>query len=103
VATGFGYDAERRALQGEVVARVLAAARDVRRIGSAAMDLAWTACGRLDAFYERGLNPWDAAAGALICERAGLVVRELPPSGGLPAGVLAAPPAIADELQGIVG
>ena len=103
VATGFGYDAARRARQGEVAARVLAAAADLRRIGSAAMDLAWTACGRMDAFYERGLNPWDAAAGALICERAGLSVRSLAPVEGLPDGLLAAPEAIADDLERLVG
>ena len=87
VGTGFGYAVERRAREGEIAARVLSVARDLRRIGSAALDLAWTACGRLDAFYERGLNPWDAAAGMLICARAGLEVRSLPAAEGLPAGV----------------
>ena len=82
--------------------RVLRAARDLRRIGSAAMDLAWTASGRLDAFYERGLNPWDAAAGMLICARAGLEVRTLAPADGLPGGVLAAPAAFAGELAALV-
>jgi myo-inositol-1(or 4)-monophosphatase len=103
VATGFGYDAERRVVQGAVAVRVLGAARDLRRIGSAAMDLAWTACGRLDAFYERGLNPWDAAAGMLICARAGLEVRSLRPADGLPGGVLAAPAAFVGELEALVG
>ena len=103
VGTGFGYDAQRRARQGEVAARVLARARDLRRVGAAGLDLAWTGAGRLDAFYERGLNPWDAAAGALLCERAGLVVRELTAAGGLPGGLMAAPAAIADELYALVG
>jgi myo-inositol-1(or 4)-monophosphatase len=103
VATGFGYDAERRVRQGAVAVRVLGAARDLRRIGSAALDLAWTACGRVDAFYERGLNPWDAAAGTLICARAGLEVRDLEPAAGLPGGVLAAPAPIADSLTALVG
>jgi len=102
VGTGFGYAVERRAREGEIAARVLSVARDLRRIGSAALDLAWTACGRLDAFYERGLNPWDAAAGMLICARAGLEVRALPAAEGLPAGVLVAPAAIADELETVV-
>ena len=102
VGTGFGYAVERRAREGEIAARVLSVARDLRRIGSAALDLAWTACGRLDAFYERGLNPWDAAAGMLICARAGLEVRSLPAAEGLPAGVLVAPAAIADELETVV-
>jgi myo-inositol-1(or 4)-monophosphatase len=103
VGTGFGYSADRRAREGQIAARVLTVARDLRRTGSAAMDLAWTACGRLDAFYERGLNPWDAAAGMLICSRAGLSVRSLPAREALPAGVLVAPEAIADELEAVVG
>ena len=102
VGTGFGYAVERRAREGEIAARVLTVARDLRRTGSAALDLAWTACGRIDAFYERGLNPWDAAAGMLICARAGLEVRSLPAEGGLPPGVLVAPEAIADELEAVV-
>ena len=71
--------------------------------GRRALDLAWTARGRIDAFYERGLNPWDAAAGALICERAGVVVRDLAPVEDLPGGLLAAPAAIVDELEALVG
>ena len=103
VGTGFGYRRERRAREGEIAARVLTVARDLRRVGSAAMDLAWTACGRLDAFYERGLNPWDAAAGMLICARAGLEVRTLAPREDLPGGVLVGPAAIVDELEAVVG
>jgi myo-inositol-1(or 4)-monophosphatase len=102
VATGFGYDPERRALQAEVVARVLPRARDIRRGGSAALDLAWCAAGRLDAYYERGINPWDVAAGELICTRAGLAVQRLDPVGGLPWGVLAAPGTIVGELHDLV-
>lgn len=103
VATGFGYDAQRRALQAEVAARVLPVARDIRRGGSAALDLAWVAAGRLDAYYERGLNLWDIAAGELICARAGLVVERLEPADPLPWGVLAAHPNIAGDLRAIVG
>ena len=77
VATGFAYDAAVRARQADVLTRVLPRVRDIRRLGSAALDLAWTACGRCDAYYERGLNPWDLAAGALVCARAGLEVRTL--------------------------
>ncbi|MGH2949981.1 MAG: inositol monophosphatase family protein, partial [Solirubrobacteraceae bacterium] len=71
IATGFGYDAEVRRGQAEMVARLLPRVRDIRRLGSAALDLAWTAAGRYDAFYERGLNHWDRAAGDLICAGAG--------------------------------
>lgn len=103
VATGFGYDARRRELQAEVAARVLPVARDIRRGGSAALDLAWVAAGRLDAYYERGLNLWDLAAGELICARAGLSVERLEPAGELPWGILAAHGPIADDLRAIVG
>lgn len=71
VATGFGYQAPRRAWQSQVLTRVLPAVRDVRRFGSAALDLCWVGGGRFDAYYEWGLNPWDLAAGELICREAG--------------------------------
>ena len=90
-------------LQAEVFARLLPRVRDIRRFGSAALDLAWTACGRYDAYFERTVKPWDIAAGTLICERAGLTVQELPEREGLPLGVLAAVPALAGELFELVG
>jgi myo-inositol-1(or 4)-monophosphatase len=102
VATGFGYDAEVRRLQADVMTRLLPQVRDIRRLGSAALDLAWTAAGRYDAFFERGLNPWDLAAGELLCRRAGLAVRHLEPTPPAGAGVLAAPDAIVDALESIV-
>jgi myo-inositol-1(or 4)-monophosphatase len=99
VGTGFGYDAEVRRAQAAVVARLLPEVRDIRRFGAAAIDLAWTACGRLDAYYEHGLNAWDLAAGGLICERAGLDVRPLEPVGPSNPGVLVAPSSLADALE----
>jgi myo-inositol-1(or 4)-monophosphatase len=102
VATGFGYQADARRAQAELVARVLPAVRDIRRLGSAALDLAWTAAGRYDAFYEHGLNPWDLAAGALICSRAGLLRRELPAVGSSPPGVLVAPAALVFQLEALL-
>ena len=102
VATGFGYDAEQRAVQGEVAAQLLPRCRDLRRAGSAALDLAWAAAGRVDAYYEHGVQRWDAAAGILLCAGAGLEVRALDARGLLPAGVLAAPPAIAGDLAALV-
>jgi myo-inositol-1(or 4)-monophosphatase len=102
VATGFGYDAGVRAAQAAVVARLLPQVRDIRRMGSAALDLAWTAAGRYDAFYERGVQVWDTAAGTLLCERAGLQVRELPADDRRAAGILVAPPALADALAAVV-
>jgi myo-inositol-1(or 4)-monophosphatase len=77
VATGFGYIAGRRRVQGEVVAALLPRIRDIRRGGSAAVDLCHVAAGRVDAFYERGLNPWDFAAGGLIASEAGAIVGGL--------------------------
>ena len=77
VATGFGYDSRRRRVQGEVVAALLPQVRDIRRGGSAAVDLCSVAAGRMDAFYERGLNYWDYAAGGLIAREAGAVVGGL--------------------------
>jgi myo-inositol-1(or 4)-monophosphatase len=103
VATGFAYDAAVRAAQARVLTRVLPRVRDVRRLGSAALDLAWTAAGRYDAYFERTVKQWDIAAGALICERAGLVVLELPEHEGLPWGILAAREALAEPLLELVG
>jgi myo-inositol-1(or 4)-monophosphatase len=102
VATGFGYDARVRARQATVVARVLPRARDIRRFGAAAMDLAWCACGRWDAYYERGVHAWDVGVGALIAARAGLSVRDLPATAEDPAGLVVAPTGIIDELYGLV-
>jgi myo-inositol-1(or 4)-monophosphatase len=78
VATGFGYQAARREWQGAVAARMLPRVRDLRRFGSAALDLCWTGGGRYDAYYEWGLNPWDLAAGALVCQEAGGRVEAFP-------------------------
>jgi myo-inositol-1(or 4)-monophosphatase len=90
VGTGFGYVARQRARQAEVAARLIPQVRDIRRGGSAALDLAWVAAGRLDGFYEHGLNPWDRAAGELLVREAGGTVADLPAADGLPAGIIAA-------------
>ena len=94
VATGFSYDPERRTRQGAVLASVVGRLRDVRRMGAASVDLCSVACGRVDAYWERGLQPWDHAAGALIATEAGALVADL---GGGPPGagcLLAANPAL---------
>jgi myo-inositol-1(or 4)-monophosphatase len=102
VATGFGYAAETRAIQATTLTRVLPRVRDVRRMGSAALDIAWTAAGRYDAYYERGVHIWDIAAGVLVCEQAGLAVRTLDADGAaVPAGLVIAPPALIDELAAL--
>ena len=102
VATGFGYDAAVRERQAAVAARVLPRVRDIRRVGVAALDLSWCACGRFDGYYERGVKPWDVAAGGLIAARAGLDVRELAASGEDPPGFMAAAPGIIAELETLV-
>jgi myo-inositol-1(or 4)-monophosphatase len=96
VATGFSYEPPRRKQQAAVVGRLLPLARDIRRAGAAALDLAWTAAGRLDAFYEGGLNPWDWAAGHLLVEEAGGVTGWI--DGDPPVLVAAATPTLMDEL-----
>ena len=103
VATGLAYDARVRARQAEVMAALIPRVRDIRRFGSAALDLCWTAAGRFDAYYERSVKTWDVAAGELVCRSAGLEIRELAESDGLPWGILAARSGLAAELHGIVG
>lgn len=102
VGTGFSYDRAARGHQAAIVARLLPQVRDIRRAGSAALDLAHVACGRLDGFYEAPLEPWDRAAGVLMIEEAGGVVSELEAPLGLSAGVVAANPKLHDELRRIV-
>lgn len=78
VATGFAYLADARALQGPLLSAVLPKIRDIRRFGSAQLDLAWTAAGRFDGYFESVNNPWDWKAGALLVREAGGRVSELP-------------------------
>lgn len=99
VATGFGYERERRELQAEVVRLVLPRVRDIRRAGAAALDLAWLAAGRLDGYWERGLSPWDWAAGRLLVEEAGGAIFELSDE---PTGLVAANPALLPALTELV-
>ena len=77
IATGFGYSANRRQGQARVLSSVIHKVRDIRRAGSAAIDLCWVAMGSLDGYFERGVSPWDWAAGALIATEAGAVVTGL--------------------------
>jgi myo-inositol-1(or 4)-monophosphatase len=86
VGTGFGYQPDQRRRQAAVMAALLPQVRDVRRLGSAAVDLCLVASGRLDAYYEQGLNSWDLAAGMLVAREAGVTVSGLagrPPGGPL--------------------
>ena len=97
VGTGFSYDAGIRAEQGRVVAGLLPRVRDIRRCGSAALDLCMVAGGRLDAYYERGLKPWDYAAGALVAGEAGAMVTV---SDDPAVPTTAASPGVAEDFLG---
>lgn len=98
VVTGFAYDAQVRVKQAGIVAALVPQARDVRRMGSAALDLAWLAAGRYDAYFERTVQPWDVAAGALLVRRSGMEVRDLPARDGLPYGIMAGHASLLDVL-----
>jgi len=102
VATGFGYDSGRRQVQGEVVAALLPHIRDIRRGGSAAVDLCSVAAGRMDAFYERGLNYWDYAAGGLIAREAGALVGGLSGRPESTSMTVAANPDLFRQLAGFL-
>lgn len=106
VATGFGYDSERRGRQAEVLTRVLPQIRDIRRVGAAAVDLCWVACGRLDGYWETGLQAWDWAAGSLVATEAGAVVGtvgDAPLPESLPgACIVAAAPGLYEPLRALV-
>ncbi|MEO3939152.1 inositol monophosphatase family protein [Dermatophilaceae bacterium Soc4.6] len=102
VGTGFGYTRERRLTQAELLLKVLPEIRDIRRIGSAALDLCAVAAGQLDGFFEIGLNPWDLAGGWLVVTEAGGVVTG--PGGGAPDAHLtvAGNPAVHAALSAVV-
>ena len=103
IGTGFAYDAAAREVQARIVAHVLPRVRDVRRAGSAALDLASLACGRLDGFYEASMEEWDKAAGILLIKEAGGVVTELSsPLPELSPGVIAANPDLHPLLSALV-
>lgn len=94
VATGFSYDARRRREQAAVVASLIGDVRDIRRSGSAAVDLCMLAAGRVDVYYEAGLHSWDMAAGELIAREAGAVTSDFGGGPARPAEMLAAVPAL---------
>lgn len=102
VATGFAYSAELRSRQAEVLTRLLPVVRDIRRAGAASLDLCYVAAGRLDAYFERDIKPWDHAAGSLIAREAGAHVAGL---NGAPEGqvfILATHPELFAELEGVL-
>lgn len=102
IATGFGYGASEREQWGGIVAALLPRVRDIRRAGSAALDLAWCAAGRVDAYAEIPCSFWDRAAGVVIAQEAGCIVTLLPALGPAGEGTLAAPPALHAPLSGMI-
>jgi len=102
VATGFSYDAAQRGTQGAALAKMLPRIRDIRRAGSAALDLCLLAAGHVDAYYELDLSPWDYAAGSVIAREAGAEVRTLEASHGRGPAVVAAPPALMTSLLALL-
>lgn len=102
VATGFAYDSTRRGRQGALVGLLLPQIRDIRRMGAAALDLCSVAAGRVDAYYEVGLQRWDLAAGALIAEEAGARLGSLDGGPVVPPSVLVAHPAIFEPLRDLL-
>ena len=102
VGTGFSYEPARRQRQAQVLVEVLPHVRDIRRMGAASVDLCSVACGRLDAYYERGLGPWDLAAGALIAEEAGAVLGDLRGGHASGAFVLAAAGGVFEPLRALL-
>lgn len=104
VATGFGYDPATRPGDLELIGRVMPIARDLRRAGAASLDLSFVAAGRLDGYFERGLSPWDFAAGSLLVTEAGGRFGRAKPDGGRRAPlVVAAAPALYDSLADVAG
>jgi myo-inositol-1(or 4)-monophosphatase len=103
LATGFNYLREERVRQAGRVASLLPDVRDIRRFGAAALDLAWLAAGRVDAYYETGLNPWDWAAGALLVTEAGGRAAQFPVPDGGPTLSVAARAPLFDPVRERVG
>lgn len=101
VGTGFGYDPTRRLKQARLLGSVIADVRDIRRAGSAALDLCSVACGRLDAYWEWGLQPWDMAAGRLIVEEAGGRTEVIGQYDGAPL-LIAANPVLFEGFRGLI-
>ncbi len=99
VATGFAYDAGMRGQQGVLVTKLLPLVRDIRRQGTASLDLCFVASGRLNAYFERTLSPWDHAAGALIAAEAGATVKGLGDAAPSRDFIIAAQPDVAAALE----
>lgn len=102
VGTGFSYRPERRVRQAQRVAHLIGQVRDIRRFGAAAADLCYVACGRLDAYFEEHLNPWDLAAGELIAREAGCRSGDFSGGPARPEQMLVAPPQLFEPMRELI-
>jgi myo-inositol-1(or 4)-monophosphatase len=102
LATGFSYRAEVREQQMRRLAHMIGSVRDIRRFGAASVDLCFVAAGRVDAYFEEHLNPWDLAAGEIICREAGGVLGDFEGGPARPAQVLAANTALFAPLRDLI-
>jgi len=99
IGTGFAYASDMRGVQGAIVSRLLPHVRDIRRLGTASLDLSFVAAGRLNGYFERTLSPWDHAAGAIIAREAGAIVKGLGDSAPSSDFIVAGEPGLAARLE----
>lgn len=103
IATGFNYSPDNRLIQAARIPNIIAKIRDIRRLGSASLDLCFVAVGRYDAYYEEHLFPWDLAAGTLIAKESGCTIGSLDGGDIQPSAILASPPGVFTQIQDLIG
>ena len=102
IATGFNYSPDNRLIQAARIPKIIAKIRDIRRLGSASLDLCFVAVGRYDAYYEEHLFPWDLAAGTLIAKESGCIIGSIDGGDIQPSAILASPPGVFTQIQDLI-
>jgi myo-inositol-1(or 4)-monophosphatase len=102
IATGFNYSPDNRLIQAARIPKIIANIRDIRRLGSASLDLCFVAVGRYDAYYEEHLFPWDLAAGTLIAKESGCTIGSIDGGEVQPSAILASPPGVFTQIQDLI-
>lgn len=102
IATGFNYSPDNRLIQAARIPKIIAKIRDIRRLGSASLDLCFVAVGRYDAYYEEHLYPWDLAAGTLIAKESGCIIGSIDGGDIQPSAILASPPGVFTQIQDLI-
>jgi len=102
IATGFNYSPDNRLIQAARIPKIIANIRDIRRLGSASLDLCFVAVGRYDAYYEEHLFPWDLAAGTLIAKESGCIIGSIDGGEVQPSAILASPPGVFTQIQDLI-